>query len=155
MLAVQAELIGATPKTIKIAENHLKLGNREAADTALRQAEITLRKLVQERPRDRYARVNLAYALALLGQRNEAVQLLGEALDAAPESEDVVEGRELALFSADVFGVLGDFDRACKMYRHLLEVPSVICRFTLRNDPFYDDFKKNPQFAALIAEPGP
>ncbi len=153
--AVQGEWVGATLKLVLVADNQYKLGNRDAAEAVYREAETSLRKLVQERPRDRFARVNLAYALARLGIREESVRLLEEALDAAPEAADVIEGRELAFYAADVYAVLGDFDRACKMYRHLLEVPSPVSRFLLRNHPFWEDFRKNPQFAALIAEPGP
>ncbi len=83
--AMPGELFGATQKSFKIAENYLRLGIREAADEAYRKAEIALRKLVQERPRDRFARANLAYALAMLGQRTEALRYLEEALEAAPE----------------------------------------------------------------------
>ena len=153
--SIQGEMVGATQKSILVADNQLKLGNRAEADAAYRDAEVSCGNLVQERPRDRFARVNLAYASAMLGKRDEAVRLLEEALEAAPEAADVVEGRELAAYAADVYAILGDFDRACKMYRHLLEVPSYLTRFTLRNHPFFEDFKKNPQYAALIAEPGP
>ncbi len=152
---VKGDMVGSTPKSIVTAGNQLKLGNRVAADEAFREAETSLRIAVEERPRDRSARLLLAYACAGLGKREEAIRLAEEALEAAPEAEDVVESRELSAGYADVCGFCGDFDRACKMYRHLLEVPSTVTRFMLRNDPTYDDFKKNPQFAALIAEPGP
>ena len=72
-----------------------------------------------------------------------------------PETADVIEGRDLAQYFADLGAIWGDFDRACKIYRHLLAVPSSTTRLMLRNHPFYEDFRKNPQFAALVAESGP
>ena len=77
------------------------------------------------------------------------------AVPEAPEEADVIEGRDLAMYFADLWAIWGDFDRACKMYRHLLEVPSSATRLVLQHDPFYEDFQKNPKFAALIAAPGP
>ena len=153
--AVAGDKVGRKHKAILIAENQIKLGNRAAADASYRDVELALRRKVTEWPRDHIARMDLAEVCAVLGKREEAMQRADEALQAVPESTDVVEGRNLAGQAAIVYGRLGDFDRACKIYRHLLEVPSYLTRFDLRNNPIYDDFRKNPQFAALIAEPGP
>ncbi len=161
---VKGDTVDGLPKALWIAEIQIKLGNPAAADAAYREAEESLRKTVAAESRrsraadgltERYHRIKLAEVCAALGKREEAIRLAEEVLKDSPEILDVTASRGFAEVAANVFGRAGDLDRATRMFRNLLEVPSNVTRFQLRNSPNYDEFRKDPGFAALVMEPGP
>ena len=161
---VKGDTIDGLPKALLLADIQVKLGNPAAADAAYREAEESLRKTVAAESRrsgaavgltERYPRIQLAEVCAALGKREEAARLAEEVLKDSPEISDVPASRGFAEVAANVFGRAGDLKRATKMFRNLLEVPSSVTRFRLRNRPTYDEFRKDPEFSALVVEPGP
>src|SRR5262249_1068919 len=62
------DFFGVNHRSILIAENEAKLGHREAALAAYREGEAALRKILAERPRDDFARINLSYVCIMLGK---------------------------------------------------------------------------------------
>ncbi len=161
---VKGDEVESLPKAFWLGRIQMKLGDQPAADAAYREAETSLLKTVAEEAKrkqaaqggvERYHRIRLAEVCAALGKTEEATRLADEVLKDSPEDLDVVEGRAFAAQAAYVLGRAGNITRATSMFRNLLEVPSSVTRFHLRNNPDFDEFRKDPEFAALIAAPGP
>ena len=162
--AVKGDRIGLEQRSQVLGDIQAFLGNRAAADAAYRELETWARKKLAEMPPPkspedeqliRFRKARLAMACALVNKKEEALRLAEEAQ--SPSSDEMEPADRFGLFrmAADVFARAGEMSRAISIYRNLLEVPSGLTRFELRNDPFFDEFRKNPEFAALISEPGP
>lgn len=161
---VQGEEVDGWPKSFLLGDLQMKLGDRAAASAAYREAEASLRKKVTEQPppksvneeiRTLWLKAKLATACAVVGKSAEATRLAEEVLQREPADAEPAWSYTLAERVAEVFGLAGDMPRAIRIYRNLLEVPSGITRFQLRNGPDFGEFRKNPEFAAMVAEPGP
>ena len=160
---VKGEEVDGLPKLIALGEIRTQLGNRQAAVAAYREAEAQLRKIVAERPPPKSAeddmmarklKRELALVCAILGKSEEATRLVEETLQGFPEAMEPGRRYYFERQAAEVFGHAGDMARAIRIYRNQLEVPSGLTRFQLRNGVGFDEFRKDPDFAAMIAEPG-
>lgn len=141
----------------------MNLGNRGAADAAYLEAEAILRKNVAKQPpsnsvneelRALWLKTELAAAGGVVGKGAEAIRLAEEVLQSEPADAEPGWRYGLAERVAEVFGLARDMPRAVRIYRNLLEMPSGLTRFQLRNGPDFRDFRKNLEFAARLAEPG-
>jgi tetratricopeptide (TPR) repeat protein len=107
----------------------LGVGYRRA--NALNDAETWLRKALALRPKDVDAQFQLGQVLAAKKQYDEAIQILGDAAQAAPERAEI--GLRLAM----VFEELGRVDEAAAAYERLLEDKSPSLELMARAGRFY------------------
>jgi tetratricopeptide (TPR) repeat protein len=97
-------------------------------------------------------KVHMAYALAGLGRRQEAIRELQDwALRraAVPDAHSGVEELELR---ARTYLKLGDHNAAIDDLGHLLSVPAPVSVPGLRLDPVWNPLRSNPRFQALLAK---
>ena len=121
-------------------------GARAAFLTAKSAAEEQLK----HSPDDAKLRIQLAKALAFLGEKDSALAEAQRASELQPESKDAVDGPEITEGVARVFAILGDNDRAIEILDGLLNRPSYVTVHSLRVDPIWDPLRNDPRFQALI-----
>ena len=67
-------------------------------------------------------------------------------------SSDALHGAIVLVYSAEIYGMLGDADRAIPLIERSLAIPSSQQRQVLRLDPKWDSIRSDPRFQQLIAE---
>jgi hypothetical protein len=91
--------------------------------------------------------------MAGTGERDEAIRLCERALEMLPVSRDPYHGPTILVYSAEIYSMLGDADRAVPLIERSLAIPSYQQRPALRLDPKWDSIRSDPRFQQLIAEP--
>jgi TolB-like protein/Tfp pilus assembly protein PilF len=100
------------------------------------------------------AHLQLAKALAQLGEKESALAEAQRASELLPESKDAFGGPEIAAGVAEVYAILGDNDRVIEVLNGLLTRPSGVTAQGLKINPIWDPVRGDPRFQALIEEYG-
>ena len=119
-----------------------------AGDTANRTAEAEeARSLLEERPDDRIAMIQLSWVYLALGRNGDAVRTAEAAARALPIAIDNV-----AAGLAEVRARAGDGKRAIALIRDLLAIPAgqAISIQRLKLDPVWDPIRNDPEFQQLL-----
>jgi serine/threonine protein kinase len=96
--------------------------------------------------------IQLAKALAYLGDREAALAEAQRASELLPESKDALDGPVITEGVAQAHAVLGDNDRAIQILDGLLKRPSPVTVQSLRIDPIWDPLRADPRFQKLCEE---
>lgn len=91
---------------------------------------------------------------AALGQKGRAVLAADESERAVPVSHDAWSGTARVFAAAEVYAMVGQYDRALERLEWLLSVPSWASVGLLRADPLWDPLRNHPRFKALLAKYG-
>ena len=100
------------------------------------------------------AHLQLAKALAQLGEKEAALGEAQRASELLPESKDAFGGAEIAAGVAEVYAILGDNDRVIDVLDGLLTRPSSVTAQGLKINPIWDPVRGDPRFQALIEKYG-
>ena len=100
------------------------------------------------------AHIQLAKALAYLGEKNAALAEAQRATELLPESKDAFGGPEIAVGVAEVYTILGDNDRAIQTLDGLLSRPSAVTVEGLKMNPIWDRLRGDARFQALLQKYG-
>jgi len=100
------------------------------------------------------AHLQLAKALAQLGEKEAALAEAQRASELLPESKDAFGGAEIAAGVAEVYAILGDNDRVIDVLDGLLTRPSSVTAQGLEINPIWDPVRGDPRFQALIEKYG-
>jgi TolB-like protein/Flp pilus assembly protein TadD len=92
-----------------------------------------------------------AQVRATLGQYDLALATIDEALQLLPESEDSLDGRQIAISRAVILGQAGRRDEALAEIERLMALPFGISVMNLALHPRWDFFRDDPRFVALYA----
>jgi len=125
---------------------HDELGAR----TALLKAKSIAEAHLKQSPDDVDAHVQLAKALAWLGEKDAALHYAQRATELLPENKDAFAGPEITAAVAEVHCILGDNGRAIEMLDGLLSRPSWVTVQLLKVDPSWDPLRNDPRFQALL-----
>jgi TolB-like protein/Tfp pilus assembly protein PilF len=98
--------------------------------------------------------IQLAKALAQLGEKDAALTEAQRATELLPESKDAFGGPEITAGVAEVYSILGDSDRAIETLEGLLSRPSPITVQGLKVNPIWDPLRNDPRFQALLDKYG-
>lgn len=107
-------------------------------------------KLVAETPDNASRRMQLAQAMALLGEKEAAIAEGLRAQQLLPESMDAFEGPQVTEQLAEVYSLCGDATRAIEILDGLFQRPSALTTHLLRLQLQWDPIRKDPRFQALI-----
>jgi serine/threonine-protein kinase len=94
--------------------------------------------------------MRLAYAYAGLGRREEALQLMRDAVLQCPIESDAFDGSEVLRVQAEVNAELGNHETAIDQFEYLLSIPSFLSVDWLKADPRLDPLRENPRFQELL-----
>jgi tetratricopeptide (TPR) repeat protein len=125
-------------------------GSRAAFERAKAAAQDQLKRT----PDSEDAHINLAKAMAFLGEKNAAIEEAQRAADIRPESKDAFGGPEITEGVAEVHTIVGDNDRAIEILDGLLNRPSGVTAQGLKINPIWDPLRSDPRFQALIEKHG-
>ena len=138
-------MIGASRKALQD-----EAGARAAFLKAKEFAETQL----EQDPKNANRHVELAQALAWLGEKDAALAEATRATELLPESKDAFEGPSITEAVAGVHCIVGDTDRAVELLDGLLSRPSATSVSMLKINPLWDPLRTNPRFIELLKKYG-
>ena len=138
------------PKAFLEGALYLYQGDKGKAQAAFETARIVAEQLVQESPDDAARHGQLGLILAGLGRKEEAIKEGKRAVELLPESQDALDGPEVAVVLAQIYAWTDEHDQAFELLDHLLQVPSSLTVPILKLDPTWDPLRKDPRYQALL-----
>jgi TolB-like protein/tetratricopeptide (TPR) repeat protein len=147
---------GTAPKPKAALEGWLYFlqGDKTRAQAALQKALPLAEQSLREGPTDPARHLELAFILAGLDRKEEAIAEGRRAVEVRPESKDAFDGPEIAAALAQIYALTGEKDQALKMLEHSLNTPNGITVPVLKLDPFWDALRADSRFQALLAKYG-
>jgi TolB-like protein/Tfp pilus assembly protein PilF len=130
------------------------LQDEPGARAAFLKAKSVIEQELKRSPDNPDMRVQLAKALAYLGEKESAMAEAQSATELLPETKDAFGGPEIAAGVAEVYAILGDNDRAIEILDRLLSRPSGVTAQFLKLNPVWDPLRNDPRFQALIEKYG-
>jgi hypothetical protein len=98
--------------------------------------------------------MQLAKALAYLGEKDAALAEAQRASELLPESRDAFEGPVITEGVAEVQTIVGENDRAIEILDGLLGRPSDVTVQSLKISPIWDPLRNHPAFQTLLTKYG-
>ncbi len=118
-------------------------GQREKALEAYRRAVELAEKQRALTPRDARVLTSLAAYYAIIGEKDQALALLAEALEIAPENP------RIAYFAGHTYEEVGDRDKAIEWIGKALEGDYPVS--DIERDPWLDELRSDERFQELLA----
>ena len=126
------------------------LQDEPEARAAFLNAKTAAEEQIKRSPDDAKLHMQLAKALAQLGEKEAALAEAQRASELQPESKDALDGPHITEGVAEVYAILGDNDRAIEILDGLLNRPSYVTAQGLRVNPIWDSLRNDSRFQALI-----
>jgi len=120
---------------------------RQYAEAARAAAKAQLR----DAPEDATRHALLGLALALLGQKAEAMREGERSVALVPVARDAYDGPYYQHQLARIYIRVGEPEKALDHLEPLLKIPYVLSPGWLKIDPNFDPLRKNPRFQKLVA----
>ncbi len=130
------------------------LQDEAAAQAAFQKAKSEAEERVRRNPDSEDAHIQLAKALAYLGEKDAALAEVQRATELLPESKDAFGGPEVTVGVAEIYTILGDYDRAIQILDGLLSRPSAVTVEGLKINPIWDRLRADPRFQTLLQKYG-
>jgi TolB-like protein/Flp pilus assembly protein TadD len=130
------------------------LQDEAGARAAFARAKAAVEDQLKRTPDSEEAHIQLAKALAFLGEKNAAIAEAQRAADLRPESKDAFSGPGITEGVAEVHAIIGDNDRTIEILDGLLSRPSGVTAQALKINPIWDPVRSDPRFQALIDKYG-
>jgi TolB-like protein/Tfp pilus assembly protein PilF len=129
---------------------HDEAGAREALLKAKELAE----KYVSEAPGESKRHSRLAEMLAWLGEKEAAVAEAKRGTELLPESIDAFDGPVAMQTLAEIYLIVGEYDKAIEIADGLLSRPGPLTVAALKIHPLWDLVRNDPRFVALLKKHG-
>jgi tetratricopeptide (TPR) repeat protein len=129
-------------------------GDRTKALVYADSARLGFEETLKATPDDAQRLVFLGLSLALLGQKQKAIEYGQRAMALAPASRDGYTGPYIQHQLARIYIVAGEPDKAIDQIEALLKMPYFLSPAWLRIDPNFSPLRKNPKFEKLVKGEG-
>ena len=139
------EVIGLAKKML-----HDEAGAREA----FLKSKGYLEKYLSLAPDEAKRHSRLAQILAWLGEKDAAIAEAKRATELLPESVDAFDGPMATQALAEVYVIVGEYDKALDLADGLLSRPSGLTVALLKINPILDPIRQNPRYLALLKKYG-
>jgi serine/threonine protein kinase/tetratricopeptide (TPR) repeat protein len=113
-------------------------------------ARILLEKIVKKRPDSASVHSGLGYAYAGLSRKEEAIREGELASELYPISKDAFSGPDYVYHLAEIYVMVGEYEKAIDKIEYLLSIPSRISVPILRLDPTWDPLREHPRFKQIL-----
>ena len=153
------ELLAADPEKLIGKYGMLGIAKKMTGDDAgsreaLLKAKGLLEKYVSEAPEESKRHTKLAEALAWLGEKEAAIAEAKRAMELLPESIDAFDGPLATQTLAEIYVVVGEYDKALAIADALLSKPGHLTVALLKIHPVWDPIRNDPRFIALLKKHG-
>jgi len=138
--------------TIGIAKK--MLGDEAGAREAFLKAKGYGEKWVAEAPNEAKRHGRLAECLAWLGEKEAAIAEAKRGTELLPESVDAFDGPVCTQTLAEVYAVVGEYDKALTIVDGLLSRPAQLTIAQLKMSPLWDPIRQDPRFIAMLQKHG-
>jgi TolB-like protein/Tfp pilus assembly protein PilF len=130
------------------------LQDEPGARTAFLRAKSAAEDELKRSPEAAKLHIQLAKALAYLGEKDAALAEAQLASELQPESKDAFEGPEITEGVAQVQAIVGENGRAIEILDGLLSRPSAVTVQALSISPIWDSLRNDPRFQNLLTKYG-
>jgi eukaryotic-like serine/threonine-protein kinase len=129
---------------------------QDAANTRLHAgaAAKAIEEHLRSTPEDPQLHAILAWSLAYLGRKDEAIRHGERAVAIQPISRNATEGPYIQLLLVRIYILVGEHEKALDQLEPLLKMPYYLTPGWLKIDPNFDPLRKNPRFEKLVAGKG-
>jgi TolB-like protein/Tfp pilus assembly protein PilF len=128
------------------------LQDQPGALAAFLRARSAAEDALKQNPDAAKLHIQLAKALAHLGEKDAALAEAQRASKLQPESKDAFEGPDITEGVAQVQAIVGENDRAIEILDGLLSRPSSVTVQILKINPIWDSLRNDPGFQALLTK---
>jgi serine/threonine-protein kinase len=130
------------------------LGDKAGARESLLKAKDYAEKWMTEAPNEPKRHDRLAEAFAWLGEKDEAIAEAKRATELQPESVDAFEGPLCTQTLAEVYLLVGEYEKAISVVEGLLDRNTQMTVAILKINPLWDPVRENPRFIAMLKKHG-
>jgi TolB-like protein/class 3 adenylate cyclase/Tfp pilus assembly protein PilF len=130
------------------------LRDEAGARAAFLKAKSAAEEQLKRSPDVEKPHIQLAKALAFLGEKDAALAEAQRASELLPANKDAFGGPEIMEEVAQVHAILGDSGQAIEILDRLLSRPSAVTVQGLKVNPIWDPLRNDPRFQALIDKYG-
>lgn len=152
MLAKDPEGLMGKYGTTGIAKK--MLGDEAGAREAFLKAKDYAEKYVAGAPNESKRHGRLAECLAWLGEKEAAIAEAKRGTELLPESVDAFDGPVCTQTLAEVYALVGEYDKALSIVDGLLSRPAQVTVAQLKMSPLWDPIRQDPRFIAMIKKHG-
>jgi tetratricopeptide (TPR) repeat protein len=138
------------PKSQLYAQIYGLVGEKQKEQEYHQSARQFLENKIKEQPNDSRFYSALAIACAGLGLKDRAIQEAKKATDLLPVSKEFWRGNLRVKDLAQVYVMVGEYDKAFDQIDYLLSVPSELSVPLLKLDPVWAPLRAHPRFQKLV-----
>jgi serine/threonine protein kinase/tetratricopeptide (TPR) repeat protein len=139
-----------TERQLRAGLIYMYMNEPELAHGYFDSARILLEKIVKEQPDSDPAHSLLGYAYAGLGRKEDAIREGELAAELYPISKDAYDGSTYVYNLAEIYVMVGEYEKAIDKIDYLLSIPSIISVPILQLDPTWDPLRDHPRFKKLL-----
>ncbi len=132
----------------------MTLGRELEGRPLVEQSVVTLRRAIEQNPKDFRLYLSLGRALAALGQSEEAVTLAAQAAALMPVAHDAMIGPEVLYAQAEVCALAGAQECALDLLAKVLGTPTFHRNVWWTHNPAFAGLWDTPRFRALMEQAG-
>ncbi len=140
------------PKADLAAQIYGLMKNQQMEKSSYEAALKYLEEKIQEEPEDSRYYSALGIAYAGLGRKQEAIRAAEKAIEILPISKEAYRGALRATELAQVYTMVGEYDKAFDLIDQLLSIPGELSIPLLRIDPIWAPLRSLPRFQKIEAK---
>jgi TolB-like protein/Flp pilus assembly protein TadD len=152
LLGNEMEAVAGKYGCIGIAKK--MLGDQAGAHAAFLKAKEVADKILAAAPNHPKGHERVAEALAWLGEKEGAIAEAKRATELLPESVDAFDGPVCTQTLAQVYQLVGEYDKAIEIVDGLLTRPTQVTVASIRINPIWDPVRQDPRFIAMMKKHG-
>jgi TolB-like protein/Tfp pilus assembly protein PilF len=138
--------------TIGIAKK--MLGDESGAREAFLKVKGFAEKWVADAPNEAKRHGRLAECLAWLGEKETAIAEAKRGTELLPETVDAFDGPVCTQTLAEIYVIVGEYDKALPIVDGLLSRPTQVTVAQLKMNPLWDHVRQDPRFIAILQKHG-
>jgi len=138
------------PKTQLYAQIYGLMNNKEKEQEYYDLDRVYLENKIKAQPDDSRLYSALGIAYAGLGLKEKAIQEATKATELLPVSEDFWRGTNRIKDLAQVYAMVGEYDKALDKIEYLLSIPGELSVPLLKIDPVWAPLRNHPRFQKLL-----
>jgi TolB-like protein len=157
--SVKDEVVATDPESLMSKYGGIGVAKKGLGDEAgAREAFLKMKEVAEkwrnEAPDEAKRHEPLAEALAWLGEKDAAIAEAKRATELMPESLDAFDGPVCTQRLAEVYLIVGEYDKAIELTDGLLTRPSQVTVANVRISPIWDPVRQDPRFVAMLKKHG-